>query len=201
MIDCFVGLGGNLGDRMFTLGRAVELLASSDGFSLRAISRAWESAPLGPPQPRYLNAVAHVGSLLSPRATMRRLLEIEEKLGRVRRERWGPREIDLDLLFYGSAVAANAGGILGGLALPHPRLHQRAFVLGPLEEIAPELLHPLLKKTVRELWEGLAAEGRAGAIALGPIRRQLDDPGDDDASVEVGMEAKMEAKIDAKKQS
>ena len=170
MIDCCIGLGANLGDRMATLARAVELLAHEEGFALRALSRAWETDAVGPPQPRYLNAVARVGSMLSPRATLKRLLEMEEKLGRVRREKWGPREIDLDLLFYGNSVAS------GPIELPHPRLHERAFVLGPLREIAPGLVHPALKKSVDELWLALTDETRAGAKTFGPIRRRLDGP-------------------------
>ena len=175
MIDCFIGLGANLGDRMSTLARAVELLARDEGFSLRGVSRAWESEPVGPPQPRYLNAVARVGSMLSPRATMKKLLEFEEKLGRVRREKWGAREIDLDLLFYGSAVST------GPIELPHPRLHERAFVLGPLRELQPDLRHPSLHQTIDELWRALSEETRRGARALGAIRRRLDGPGLDDA--------------------
>jgi 2-amino-4-hydroxy-6-hydroxymethyldihydropteridine diphosphokinase len=173
VIDCFVGLGANLGDRNATLAKAVELLAHEDGFALRQVSRAWETCAVGPPQPRYLNAVARVGSMLSPRATLKRLLEMEEKLGRIRREKWGPRELDLDLLFYGDAVAK---GPPGACELPHPRLHERAFVLGPLRELAPELRHPALRKTVEELWLALPDEARAGAVPLGPIRRRLDGP-------------------------
>ena len=89
MIDAYVGLGANLGDRMESLRAAVEQLAREPGFLLRGTSPVYETEPVGPPQPRYLNAVARIGTLLSPRATLRRLLEIEELLGRVRRERWG----------------------------------------------------------------------------------------------------------------
>jgi 2-amino-4-hydroxy-6-hydroxymethyldihydropteridine diphosphokinase len=173
VIDCFIGLGANLGDRSSALAKAVELLAHEEGFALRAVSRAWESEPVGPPQPRYLNAVARVSSMLSARATMKRLHEMEEKLGRIRREKWGPREIDLDLLFYGDAVAK------GPLELPHPRLQERSFVLGPLRELAPVLVHPVSRKSVSELWSSLSPEVRGQAVAVGIIRRRLDGPQDD----------------------
>ena len=181
MIDCFVGLGANLGDRMATLAHALEQLAHAEGFALRAVSRAWESEPLGPPQPRYLNAVARVGSMLSPRATLRLLHEIEEKLGRVRREKWGAREIDLDLLIYGDAIAR------GPIVIPHPGLHQRAFVLGPLRELAPQLVHPALKKSIDALWLELPESSRADARPLGPIRQRLDGPSEE--IIEVAPEA------------
>ncbi len=173
MIDCFFGLGANLGDRMTTLAKALELVAHTDGFSLRGVSRVWETAPVGPPQPRYLNAVARVGSMLSARATLKRLLDIEEKLGRIRREKWGPREIDLDLLFYGNAVSP------GPIELPHPRLHERAFVLAPLSELAPQLVHPLHGKSVESLLAALGADARAGVQVFGPLRRRLDGPESD----------------------
>jgi len=99
--EAFVGLGSNLGDRLANLATAIGLLAREPGFTLREVSLAYESEPIGPPQPRYLNAVAQIGTLLSPRATLQRLQAIEEGMGRVRRERWGSREIDLDLLLYG----------------------------------------------------------------------------------------------------
>ncbi|HEY5677673.1 MAG TPA: 2-amino-4-hydroxy-6-hydroxymethyldihydropteridine diphosphokinase, partial [Myxococcales bacterium] len=136
MIEAFVGLGSNLGDRLGNLGTAVGLLAREPGFVLRKVSLAYESEPVGPPQPRYLNAVAQIGTLLSPRATLQRLQSAEDAMGRVRRERWGSREIDLDLLLYGDRVLEETG-----LQIPHPLLAERAFVLAPLAEIAPEVVH------------------------------------------------------------
>src|SRR5205807_4930068 len=104
VIEAFIGLGSNLGDRLANLGGAVDRLAWEPGFLLRRVSLAYESEPVGPPQPHYLNAVAHVGTLLSPRASLQRLRAVEELLGRVRREHWGSREIDLDLLLFGDRV-------------------------------------------------------------------------------------------------
>ena len=137
MIEVFIGLGSNLGDRLANLGLAVDLLAREPGILLRRVSLAYETEPIGPPQPRYLNAVAQVGTLLSPRALLRRQQDIEEALGRVRRERWGSREIDLDLLLFGDRALAEPG-----LVVPHPRLLERLFVLEPLAELAPGLEIP-----------------------------------------------------------
>jgi 2-amino-4-hydroxy-6-hydroxymethyldihydropteridine diphosphokinase len=171
VIDAYIGLGANLGDRMETLRAAVEQLAREPGFLLRGTSRVYETEPVGPPQPRYLNAVARIGTLLSPRATLRRLLEIEELLGRVRRERWGAREIDLDLLLYGDRIVAD-----GALRVPHPHLHERAFALIPLAELAPEAYHPQMARTAAELLAALPEEARANVRVTGPLRRPLPEP-------------------------
>jgi 2-amino-4-hydroxy-6-hydroxymethyldihydropteridine diphosphokinase len=169
LIDAFVGLGSNLGDRLGNLGAAVERLAREPGFTLRRVSLAYESEPVGPPQPGYLNAVAQVGTLLSPRATLSRLRTIEETMGRVRREHWGSREIDLDLLLFGDRVIDQTG-----LQIPHPLLAQRAFVLEPLCEIAAQVWHPVRQMTAGELRDRLPAQERAQVRAWRPIRRSLD---------------------------
>jgi 7,8-dihydro-6-hydroxymethylpterin-pyrophosphokinase len=115
-----------------------------------------------------------VGTLLSPRATLLRLRAIEEAMGRVRREQWGSREIDLDLLFYGHQIVDETG-----LQIPHPLLAQRAFVLLPLCEIAPDLWHPVLEMTVDELRHRLRPDEGGQARAFRPIRRSLEEPQDD----------------------
>lgn len=130
-----VALGANLGDRAETMSRARRML-SSLGREI-ACSSLYETAPLGPPQPSYLNAVAIVETSLHARAFLDGLLLIERSLGRVRQERWGPRTIDLDLVALGDAVVAEEG-----LQLPHPEAHRRSFVLVPLGEIAPHLVLP-----------------------------------------------------------
>jgi len=112
------------------------------------VSSAIETAPVGGPpgQGPYLNAAAEVATHLPPRALLARLLETERSLGRERREKNGPRTIDLDLLLYDDVVLDEPG-----LTLPHPRMHERRFVLSPLSEIAPDVVHPRLRKTIRRL--------------------------------------------------
>ena len=171
MIEAFIGLGSNLGDRLANLGAAVDRLAWEPGLALRRVSLAYESEPVGPPQPRYLNAVAQVGTLLTPRATLQRLRAIEEAVGRIRRERWGSREIDLDLLLYGDRAIDETG-----LQIPHPMLAERGFVLMPLEEIAPEVIHPLLGVSARVLVSRLPPQERAQVLLYRPIRRSMPEP-------------------------
>jgi 2-amino-4-hydroxy-6-hydroxymethyldihydropteridine diphosphokinase len=123
---------------------------------VRKVSRFVDTAPVGPPQPRYLNAVCEVETEVGARALLDALLEAERRLGRVRdpRERNAPRTIDLDLLLYGDEVLdADA------LTVPHPRMHERRFVLEPLCDIAPEALHPVLGVTARELYARMPPEG------------------------------------------
>jgi 2-amino-4-hydroxy-6-hydroxymethyldihydropteridine diphosphokinase len=171
LIDAYIGLGSNLGDRLGNLATAVGLLSREPGFSLRRVSLAYESESIGPPQPPYLNAVAQIGTLLSPRATLQRLQAIEERMGRIRREHWGSREIDLDLLMYGERVVEETG-----LRIPHPLLEDRAFALVPLAEIAPEAVHPGRSLTARELRDRLSPEQLATVQRYRPIRLPLPEP-------------------------
>ncbi len=142
-----IGLGSNLGDRAATLARALDALQATPGIARLAASRLYETEPVGPPQGRYLNAAARLETRLEPHALLARLLEIERAAGRVRgAERNGPRTLDLDLLLYGGLCLEGPD-----LVLPHPRLHQRAFVLEPLCELDPEVLHPVLGETIAVL--------------------------------------------------
>jgi 2-amino-4-hydroxy-6-hydroxymethyldihydropteridine diphosphokinase len=175
VIEAFVGLGSNLGDRLLNLATAVGLLSREPGFALRRVSLAYESEPVGPPQPRYLNAVAQVGTLLSPRATLQRLQAIEEQMGRIRRERWGSREIDLDLLLYGTRGVEETG-----LRVPHPLLQDRAFALVPLAEIAPSLVLPGTAMTVIALRDRLPKDQLAAVLPYRPIRVPLSEPASGD---------------------
>jgi 2-amino-4-hydroxy-6-hydroxymethyldihydropteridine diphosphokinase len=129
----FVGLGANLGDREDSIRRAAELIGA------RRLSAIRETEPWGVvDQPRFLNAVAELETDLPARELLVRLLEVERELGRVRSgQRWGPRAIDLDLLLYGSETIDEPG-----LTVPHPRLHERLFVLEPLADLAPDLVLP-----------------------------------------------------------
>ncbi|WP_043798004.1 2-amino-4-hydroxy-6-hydroxymethyldihydropteridine diphosphokinase [Arenimonas composti] len=141
MHRAYVGLGGNQGDVAATLQSALAALAALPGTTLAARSSFWHTPPWGDTaQPPFLNAVAALDTALSPMPLLGALLAIERAHGRDRgadARRWGPRPLDLDLLLHGDTVLAEPG-----LELPHPRLHQRAFVLVPLAEIAPDLVVP-----------------------------------------------------------
>jgi 2-amino-4-hydroxy-6-hydroxymethyldihydropteridine diphosphokinase len=134
----FVGIGSNLGDREVHLRRAIELLSAEDGIEVTAVSEIRETEPVGPvEQGPFLNGAVRVETDLSPGELLGRLLAIEERMGRVRRERFGPRTIDLDLLVYGDETVDEPG-----LTVPHPRLQERRFALEPLAELDPGLTIP-----------------------------------------------------------
>lgn len=147
----YVGLGSNLGDRSGILRSALDALGERTGIQLVAVSRLIETEPEGPPdQGRYLNGAATILTRLSPRELLTAMLEIETAHGRDRstETRWGPRRLDLDLLMYEDQIIDEPG-----LVIPHPRLHQRTFVLAPLTEIAPDAVHPVLGETIGTLHE------------------------------------------------
>jgi 2-amino-4-hydroxy-6-hydroxymethyldihydropteridine diphosphokinase len=134
--SAFVGLGSNLADPVAQLQRALDALAAIHSTRLVARSSLYRSAPWGrSDQPEFVNAVAKLQTWLDPRALLDALLAIEAAAGRIRAERWGPRILDLDLLLYGDRVIDEPG-----LHVPHPRLVERAFVLLPLAELAPDLV-------------------------------------------------------------
>jgi len=134
----YVGLGANIGPREVTLLRAVDLLAEADDVDVLAVSQLRETDPVGMvDQPGFLNGAARIDTSLPPRALLELLLRIEQSLGRVREEHWGPRTVDLDLLVYGDLIVDEPG-----LRVPHPRLHERRFALEPLAELDPELVVP-----------------------------------------------------------
>lgn len=126
----YIGLGSNVGDRLANLQEAVDRLGRSAGVRVVRTSRVYETDPVGPPQPDYLNAVVMVETSLSPRGLLEACLDVERAMGRERRERWGPRNIDLDVLGYGREQIDEPG-----LVIPHPRMQERSFVLVPLLEL------------------------------------------------------------------
>lgn len=151
--DVFVALGSNLGEREATLRAALSDLESLPGATLIGVSTFRQTAPVGPiDQPPFLNAVVHLAYRGEPRGLLRACLDIERRHGRRRAgvERWGPRTLDLDILLFGDLVVREPD-----LTLPHPRLRERLFVLGPLAELAPDLALPPDGERVREVFESL----------------------------------------------
>ena len=137
MSRAYLGLGANLGDRLESLRRAVALLGERGVRVLRS-SRVYETDPVGgPDQPDFLNAVVEVEASGSARELLEVCLAVEEEMGRVREERWGPRAIDLDVLTFGDEEHDEPG-----LQVPHPRMHERAFVLVPLLELEADPMLP-----------------------------------------------------------
>lgn len=135
---CFIGLGSNTGDRVGFLRSAVSELRSMLDLEVRRTSSVYETEPVGrKDQPDFLNAVAEVWTDLAPAELLRRLKEVERRLGRTASERWGPREIDLDLLFWGDQMLTGPP-----VDVPHPEVRNRRFVLAPLSEVAPLVTDP-----------------------------------------------------------
>jgi len=145
----YVSLGSNLGDRAGYLLLALRGIIDA-GMPVICLSSVYETEPVGEvEQPKFLNMVAEISvENFSAEQVMARLLRVEFALGRTREINWGPRTIDLDLLLFKKEVRETEF-----LTLPHPRMHLRRFVLEPLREISPKLVHPKLNKTVVELWE------------------------------------------------
>jgi len=147
MARVFIGLGSNLGNRERNLNAALAALREEGLIRPVRVSRFLATSPVGgPPQPDFLNAVAEAETDLPPEQVVQALLAVESRLGRVRTERWGPRIIDLDLLLYDQIILDRPDCVI-----PHPRMHERRFVLEPLCEIAPDAMHPVFSVAIREL--------------------------------------------------
>ena len=149
-VRAYVGLGANLGDARATLRAALQALAALPGCALAGVSSLWRSAPVDAQGPDFLNAVAALDTTLAPRELLRRLQAIELAHGRERPYRNAPRTLDLDLLLYGDVQLADPV-----LTLPHPRAHERAFVLAPLHELAPALRWPGQGWSLPQLLQGV----------------------------------------------
>ena len=152
MSRVFVGLGSNEGDRHAQLSRAARALGGLARTRLVQMAPIYETAPVGPPQPDFLNTVVELDTRLAPQELLRELKRLEQKLGRrPSMQRWGPRPVDLDVLLYDDLILQEPE-----LTIPHPRLHERWFVLEPLAQLAPELVHPVLKQPISALLEQVA---------------------------------------------
>jgi 2-amino-4-hydroxy-6-hydroxymethyldihydropteridine diphosphokinase len=146
MIDVFLLLGSNLGDRKGLLDKAIAHIEIEIG-PVERRSSVYETQSWGKTdEPNYLNQVIQLRTGLSAQSILRKILNIEKIMGRVREEKWGSRIIDIDILFYGQDIIAEPG-----LNVPHPELQNRMFTLAPLSELAPDLNHPVLKKSIFEL--------------------------------------------------
>lgn len=158
--DFVIGLGSNLGDRGAYLAHGVQQIASSSHARIKALSSVYETAPLGPPQPHYLNAALRLETQLTPEALLDTLLAIERGLGRTRSVRWGARTLDLDVLWSAHAFHS------ARLRIPHASLHERTFALAPLLDVAPELL-PSYGEALQKLG---GAPAKYGALVFDAAR-------------------------------
>jgi len=147
MAQVFLGLGSNIGNRLWYLKRAIEAICKIEQAKAVGISSVYETEPVGyKEQNKFLNLVIELDTQIEPIELLVILQQIEYALGRCKRERWGPREIDIDILLYGEMIVRTSS-----LTIPHPELEHRRFVLIPLSEIAPGAIHPVHKKTIAEL--------------------------------------------------
>lgn len=149
-----IALGSNLGDSFTILESALQTLAQTPEIQLLARSHWYQTKAVGPPQPDYLNGCALLQTSLLPSQLLATLLHIETRFGRVRRERWAARTLDLDLLLFDDLILDTPT-----LQIPHPRLVERAFVLVPLSEIAPDWREPVSKKSIVELVQTVDCSG------------------------------------------
>lgn len=148
----YVALGSNLGDREANIKKALALLIETPHLFVRRISSFVENPAVGGPDdsPDFLNAAVELTTTLSPHALMKRLLEIEREMGRTRDKKWEPRPIDLDLLLFGDQIISD-----DTLIVPHPLMHERRFVIEPLAEIAPNVVHPTLEIPISIILDNL----------------------------------------------
>lgn len=154
-VICFLGIGSNMGNPVANCARAEKLISGMDGVGVLRRSSLYRTEPVGvTEQEWFVNGVMEIRTTLGPRPLMDVMLHVENDMGRIRGVQWGPRIIDIDILLYGHAVINEES-----LSIPHPRLHTRRFVLVPLNEIAPHVIHPAFGISVRGLLDRLDDTG------------------------------------------
>ncbi|HEY9638178.1 MAG TPA: 2-amino-4-hydroxy-6-hydroxymethyldihydropteridine diphosphokinase [Coleofasciculaceae cyanobacterium] len=149
-----IALGSNLGDSVTIVTNALKILADTPGITIQAQSSWYQTKPVGPPQPDYLNGCALLDVQMTPQELLETLLKVEAQLGRIRQERNRPRTLDLDLLLFDDLILD-----MPNLQVPHPRMRERAFVLVPLAEIAPNWVEPVSGKAIAQLVQTVDCSG------------------------------------------
>lgn len=147
MVQAYLGLGSNIGDRKQQLLKAIDLIGNIKGIKVTKQSSIYETAPIGyTDQPNFLNLCLEIETELSPQQLLKHCLDIEQQLHRVREIRWGPRTLDIDILLYSDNIIET-----DNLSIPHPRMQERAFVLIPLNDIASDKKEPRLNQKIHDL--------------------------------------------------
>lgn len=166
MKKSYIAFGSNVGSRQKNVEIALRKLASSDGITHFRVSPLYETDPVGgPKQNSYYNGVVEVSTTLSPQRLLKTLRDLEAQGGRVRHTRWGPRTLDLDILIYGNSILHSKT-----LTIPHPRYHMRRFVLVPFVRLAPNFIHPIIRKKNKSLLRELTVGGQRVTM-LGPWKK------------------------------
>jgi len=158
----YIGIGSNLGDKSFNSRYSIDQIDTLPGCHVIARSTLFKTEPEGVTgQPWYVNCIAQIAVTKSPFELLKGLMNIESAMGRVRRKRWEARIIDLDILLFGQEIRESHN-----LIIPHPLMHKRRFVLEPLAQLAPDLVHPVFKLTIRELLNKLPIPPYSGTVEI-----------------------------------